>query len=828
MRKIILFVTILFLSATALNAAGKSKISITETGAKGSFPIVAANGTTATIVYDKADAQVVETAALAVCSDIKAVTGKNISVSTSLKSGDVPIIAGTIGSSELIDGLVSKKKLDVSDVRGKWEAYGLEVVSKPAKGIGKALVVFGSTPRGTAYGLFELSRLMSVSPYVWWADVAPAPRKTLYATAGRTVVGEPSVKFRGIFINDEDWGLMPWAAKNMDSDRKNIGPNTYAKVMELLLRLRANTLWPAMHLCSEAFWANKANLPVAKKYDIVLGSSHCEQMLRDNEWEWRRYEDKTGTYENWNYVTNRDKIQRYWAERVEESRGYDAMYTMGMRGVHDWGISGYPSTEDKVRGLTEIISFQRSLLGKYIGDPTTVPQIFIPYKEVLDAYNAGLEVPEDITLTWVDDNHGYIRQMPTQKEQTRKGGNGVYYHLSYWGTPQDYLWLCSTSPSLISYELTKGYQNGIRNLWIINVGDIKPAEAELEFCMDLAWDVDRWTPEKAHEYNRHWAAKTFGEDVADELADIKAEYYRLGAGGKPEHVFGVRYTDEEKDRRIADYKAIADRTERLKTKIPARLQDAYYEMVEYPVKGAYQMNVMTFRAAQSRELAEAGLRDKALGYAAEAREAYKQIETLTQKYNTGIAGGKWNLMMDAKPRRQRQFDMPETATEESVNSERKERPRARTTVVPAKDYTASKGDFKTIEGLGVSGSSVTVWPIDMKAYTTANIDTAPYIEYDVRLKTGDNIISARCLPTFPLNSAYDLRVALSIDGGTPTICSLKTTATVGKWNDTVMQGYNDATVTYNATADKTVKVRVYMLDPGVVLSDIYVRLKDWD
>lgn len=822
MRKTYLLTVMLAIMATtALHAAGQEKVTITEEARQGSFPIVTADGNTAAIVVDKNDAQVVTTAARALASDIAAVTGKTPTVKASLAEGDVPIIAGTVGASAIVDELAAKGKIDISSVQGKWEAYGLQTVDNPAEGIERALVLFGSTPRGTAYAIFEVSRLMGVSPYIWWADVAPASRPELHATAGLTVVGEPSVKYRGIFINDEDWGFHPWAAKNMDPGRNNVGPNSYAKVMELLLRLRANTLWPAMHLCSEAFWANKANLPVAKKYDIVLGSSHCEQMLRDNEWEWRRNGDKTGTYENWNYVTNKEKIQQYWAERVEESQGYDAMYTMGMRGVHDWGISGYPTTEDKVRGLTEIIGFQRSLLQKYIGEPSTVPQIFIPYKEVLEAYNAGLEVPEDITLTWVDDNHGYIRQLPTAKEQARQGGNGIYYHLSYWGTPHDYLWLCSTSPSLISYELTKGYQNGIRNLWIINVGDIKPAEAELEFCMDLAWDIDRWSPENAHGYSRYWAAKTFGDDCADELADIKNEYYRLGAGGKPEHVFAVKYTVEEQDRRIADYKAIADKVDNLKARIAPELQDAYFEMVEYPVKGAYYMNVKTFRAAQSLTLANAGQRDKALEYAAEARKAYRQIETLTQKYNTGIAGGKWNLMMDSKPRRQSQFYMPATATASTINSVQTEIATTETFAVNAKSHTATSGNITTIEGLGCSGSSVTVWPMDMKAYPASDPGNAPYAEYDVQVKAGTNKISARCLPTFPVNSSYDLRVAISVDGAKPTVHSLKTTATEGKWNTNVLQGFNDATVNYNADSDKTVKVRVYMLDPGVALSEIY-------
>lgn len=527
---------LLLLALPAAAGFGKDRVSVVSQDEKEAFPIVTASGQTATFIIDGNDGEVVTTAAEAVGGDIRLITGHTPAVSNSLERVKYPIIAGTLGKSALIDRLAENGKIDVADIEGKWETYGLTVVDKPFKGVRRALVAYGSTPRATAYALFELSRLMGVSPYVWWADVLPEKRDALYATQGVTVVGEPSVKFRGIFINDEDWGLNPWASRNLDTKYNNIGPNTYARVMELLLRLRANVLWPAMHHCSQAFWDNKDNLPVAKKYDIALGSSHCEQMLRDNEWEWRRYDDKTGDNENWNYVNNKEKVQRYWEERVAESKGYPAMYTLGMRGVHDSGIKGYRSTKERVRGLTEIIDFQRSLLKKHIGDPETVPQIFIPYKEVLDAYNAGLKVPDDVILTWVDDNHGYIRQLPTAEEQKRSGGHGIYYHLSYWGKPADYLWLSSTSPSLISYELVKGYENGIRDLWIINIGDIKPAEAELEFCMNLAWDIDAWQPEKAHEYTRHWMMKTFGEEFADELADIKREYYELAAAGKPEHI----------------------------------------------------------------------------------------------------------------------------------------------------------------------------------------------------------------------------------------------------------------------------------------------------
>ena len=804
-----------------ISSVAIAQIEVTTVKEGADFVIVNENAQ-ATIVYDETDAPVVGTVANCLAEDVALVTGKKLVTAGEIPTGEVSnlIVAGTIGQSPIIDNLIAKGKVDASQVAGKWEVYSLQIVDGN-------LVIVGSTPRGTAYGLLEISRQMGVSPYVWWADVAPEKKEALYVHGNKMTSKEPSVKYRGIFINDEDFALFPWASNGIDKQYNNIGPNTYAKVMELLLRLRANTLWPAMHLCSEAFWANKDNLPVAKKYDIMLGSSHCEQMLRDNEWEWR-HAPWNGTNEDWNYVTNKTKIQQYWEERVAESVGYDGMYTLGMRGVHDWGISGYPSTEDKVRGLTEIIGFQRDLLAKYFDDVTKVPQLFIPYKEVLDAYNAGLQVPEDVTLCWVDDNHGYIRQLPKPAEQARSGGNGVYYHVSYWGTPADYLWIASHSPSLMSYELSRAYDQGIRTLWVINVGDIKPAEMELEFCMDLAWDIDEWTPENAINYNHAWAARTFGEDYADDLAAIKKEYYRLAAGGKPEHINIISYTYDDKDKRISDYAAIAQAVDDLKARIPADLQDAYFQLVEYPVKSAYYMNVKIFRAAQSIELANKGHRDLALEYAAEARKAYRMIEQLTNQYNNDIAGGKWNGMMNCKPRGHAHFNMPETATLSSIRNGEVPLKKDNITIIPATAYKAVSSTVKTLQGVGVNEASLTVWPLDMTAYRSNQVAQAPYVEYEVPVKAGTNHIEVRCLSNFPINTNYDLRVALSIDGATPTITSLKTVAMEGKWNTTVAQGYNDASVDYESTQAKTVKLRVSLLDPGVVVSEIRNTVKAED
>ena len=808
---------ILLMALLPIGLMAQPGINIVEQPADGAFPIASPTENATLVVADE-DAEVVRTAAHCLADDVELVSGQRLSVANSLSAASLPIIAGTIGQSPLIDQLFSKGQLDVSQVRGKWEVFTIQLLKAP-----RALVVAGSNPRGTAYGLFELSRLMGVSPYVWWADVTPARRPALYACGTGMVSREPSVKYRGIFINDEDFGLQPWAAKGIDKKYNNIGPNTYARVMELLLRLRANTLWPAMHLCSEAFWANKDNLPVARKYDIMLGSSHCEQMLRDNEWEWR-HAPWNGVNEDWNYVENKAKIQTYWEERVVESKGIDAMYTLGMRGVHDWGISGYPTTEDKVRGLTEIIACQRSLLDKHLGDATKVPQLFIPYKEVLDAYNAGLQVPDDVTLCWVDDNHGYIRQLPRPSEQARSGGNGVYYHVSYWGTPADYLWICSHSPSLMSYELSRAYDQGIRTLWIINVGDIKPAEMELEFCMDMAWNVEDWTPERAINYNRQWAARTFGEAYADDIAAIKTEYYRLAAAGKPEHLHIIELTDADKDQRISDYAAIAAQVDALKERIPDRLLDAYYQLVEYPVKGAYYMNVKMFRAEQSLQLARRGHREKALAYATEARKAYRQIGMLTSRYNTGIAGGKWKGIMSFQPRGLSHFGMPEVATDATISSTQLPLPVADpVSIIPAASYQRAASSVATLSGLGLGPSSVTVWPLDMKAYSESEVWQAPYVEYQVPVKAGQNRVQVRCLPNFPINTDYDLRLALSIDGSKPQVSSIKTTAMQGWWHTTVAQGYADASITFQSDADRQVLLRVSMLDPGVVVSQIRVN-----
>ena len=776
----------------------------------------------AIILYDDQDAEVVQTVIECLISDLKAVTKKSFmkykEEPSSLKN---PIIVGTIGQSSHIDQLIADGKIDVTDVVGKWEAFGLQVIDNPMEGVERALVIFGSQPRATAYGMFHLSRMMGVSPWIWWADVTPTVRTRLYVTPGRYISGTPSVKFRGIFLNDEDWALRPWAAKKMDTNLNNFGPKTYGAIMELLLRLRANTLWPAMHAGSRAFWFEKNNIPLIMKYDIYMGSSHCEQMLRDNEYEWGKTGDKFGGHGNddWVWSTNKEMIKKYWAVRVGESRGKNAIYTLGMRGVHDTGINGYKTTEERVAALTEIIAYQRQLLADSIGDPTTIPQIFIPYKEVLTCYNAGLKVPEDVTLMWVDDNHGYIRQMPTQAEQARSGGNAIYYHLSYLGTPDSYLWLSTISPSLCSFELCKAYDQGIRDQWIINVGDIKPAEEELEFCMDLAWDINSWTPDRAYLYSRDWAARTFGEAYADEISQIKSAYYRLGIASKPEHVHLCHFdhSNAEIDARIAEYQNLYNKVIALRSRIPASLRDAYYELIEYPVCGCTDQNIKLLRARQSFIYAWAGQGEKALDYAQKAQKAFNEIKTLTDKYNTDIAGGKWEGMMNYKPSNYgHQLEMPAVATSSDVAKQQSSILEPDIYVIAGGCYDNASASVKVLHGLGIGGSSATVWPLDMKTYKSAN--AAPYAEYTLPVQKGLNVIQVRLLPTFPINTSYDLRTGISINRRAASVISIKVSAMTDAWDETVPQGYIPASVHFTSTESGTVKVRVSFMDPGLCVS----------
>jgi hypothetical protein len=826
-------------------AAGSMDLTVETHQTAGVFPLVN-DGNNAKILYDAGDAAVVKTAAEALDKDIALVTGTRPGICTNGEELPKPaIIIGTIEKSKFIQEMCKAKKLPADRIRGKWETFLITVVEQPLDGIDRALVIAGSDPRGAAFGVFELSKRIGVSPWYWWADVRPEKHEKLFVRGGMIVDGPPSVKYRGIFLNDEDWGLKPWAAANIDTDIKDVGPKTYAKIFELLLRLKANFIWPAMHPCTKAFYYYKENPKIADQYAIVVGSSHCEPMLRNNVDEWtNNFQSEYGKPPGpWRYDTNEKEIHRYWDDRAKESSKYESVYTMGMRGIHDSDMPGPKETDKKIALINNVIADQREILSKRLEKPVEeIPQIFCPYKEVLQLYQKGIALPDDVTIVWADDNHGFIRQLSTPKEQRRSGKSGVYYHLSYWGSPSDYLWLSSTSPELISYEMNKAYQYGASRLWVFNVGDLKPAEAEIEFAMDLAWNVDQWPPEKAHLYIKSWADRTFGPEFAERIADIKQEYYLLAQTGKPEHLDLITFSREEARQRLEAYQRIGKEAAELGEKMPDRLKDAYFQLILYPTLCACRMNEKFLYAAMSVDsfgsaavsAASSGQDARALDvgaasissadYAGKARFAFSEIQRLTRMYNQEIAGGKWNKMMDWKPRNRPVFQMPSvSALPKNKTVFKQDSPVA---VIAAADFSqtseASFGKPHIIKGLGVSGASMTILPVTNPSIPDENAAKAPPAEYEVKLPAGQRTAEVICVPTHRIHEGRGLRYAISFGDESPTIVNVQSAAETPQWEKNVLRGYSIGKSSHKLDKDGIVKIRIFLLDAGLLISQIKI------
>ena len=591
--------------------------------------------------------------------DISRVTGLKPPMATNTDATPNLIIAGTLGQSPLLDRLAAEGKIKTDGVRGGWECYTIQSVDNPLPGVTAALVIAGSDKRGTIYGLYQVSEFIGVSPWYWWADVPPRKKDFVAFRKGTFQQGPPAVKYRGIFLNDEDWGLRPWAAQTFEPEAGNIGPKTYAKIFELLLRLRANYIWPAMHPGTPAFNANPTNKDLAGLYGIVMGSSHCEQMLRDNIDEWKP--EKNGEYD---YTINRTGVLSYWEQRVRENAAYESTYTVGMRGISDGAMPGGGTLSEKAARLLDIIKDQRSLLARWVNtNVSTVPQIFCPYKEVLDLYRLAPNIPSDITLLWPDDNYGYVRQFSDERERARPGGAGVYYHVSYWGRPEDYLWLCSTPPALIGEEMSKAYDYGANTVWIVNVGDLKPAEMDIEFFLRLAWNPHLWNAGNTFQLMEQQFARDFGPEYAPEIGAIFAEYNRLNFARKPEHmdmgakeIFSIGVNGDESEQRLEAWRELEKDTVAVAQKLPPEMRDAYYELIGYPVSAAEAMNQKWLGLSRYQYYSRMG-QSHVVNYLEDAQMAQRRMDGFTQGYNRA-AKGKWAYIMSDQPREQPVFAFP--------------------------------------------------------------------------------------------------------------------------------------------------------------------------
>ncbi|ELP65025.1 glycosyl hydrolase 115 family protein [Streptomyces turgidiscabies] len=623
------------------------------------FPLVRA-GSATDIFVDAADDPAVIRAAGDLQADVERVSGTRPRLIHSLPvlpgKATRLVLVGTIGASPVIDGLIAQGRLKVARVKGSWEASVTQVVDRPLPGVDRALVIAGSDRRGTIYGIYDTSERIGVSPWYWWADVPVEHRAEVTVPHGPFTRHEPSVRFRGIFINDEQ-NLTTWSHRTQEPD-KNIGPETYKHVFELLLRLKANYLWPAMHPYSDFFNKHRENPELAEHYGIVVGSSHPEALLRNGVHEWdpwaAEHLNADGSLPVYDYTVNPAVISDYWRARARQNAAYESSWTLGMRGLHDSALETKNATTipEKVVVMNDIIADQRRILTEEVGQAAE-PQIFIPYKEVLDLYNAGVQVPDDVTLIWPDDNHGNMRQLPNDAERRRAGGNGIYYHLSYWGRPKSYLWLDTTQLAKVWQELRRVYEHGADRMWIFNVGDVKSIETGLSFAMDVAWDVDRWGADDVEDFLVEWAGRQFGRRHGREIAAIRTEYYRLAAELRPEFIaaglISVIHHGDEAGRRMAAYEQLLEQARTLGAKLPETYRDAYFELVEYPVHGAYLMNLKYYWADRNALARRQGRGAGTNRFADLAEAAHTAEAALTKRYNTEVAGGKWDGIVNPYP-----------------------------------------------------------------------------------------------------------------------------------------------------------------------------------
>lgn len=678
---------ILMLSALVAISAGHAQVAVHEKSPETKYAFTLASPRqTAAILYDASDAAVVKRAAELFAADVEAVTGRRPQVTSATGETGPAVIVGTVGGSALIRRLSEAGKIDTAPLEGAWERYLIQTVANPLPGIRKALVIAGSDRRGAAYGLFTLSELIGVSPWYWWADVPVKKHAALHVDAPPTYSQTPSVRYRGIFLNDEDWGLTPWASQTFEPERGNIGPRTYAKVCELLLRLKANYLAPAMHPVSTSFNQIPENKLVADTFAIVMGSTHCEPLLLNTASEW-----DTQTMGPWNYDKNKEGINRVLTQRVRENSPYENVYTLALRGLHDGAMSTTLPMHEKVRMLQQALLDQRQILAENIDRPVeTVPQAFTPYKEVLEIYSNGLELPDDVTIVWPDDNYGYMKRLSGVREQRRTGRSGVYYHVSYLGVPHSYLWFSTTPPSLMYEELRKAYDTTADRLWLLNCGDLKGSEMQVSLFLDMAWDIGRFTADNVVTYPARWLAGIFGEAYYDRLEAMTREHLRLAFPRKPEYMgWGYHWnrfdhnceqltdTDfsftnyDEAPRRLEAYRKLGARAEALLHEIGDEARPAFYQLVYYPLRGAELMNRMTLGGQRNRWYARQG-RAATNAVRDEVQRCYDSLQVITRGYNS-LLGGKWNHMMSMRQNYDgvsAYFNLPHLATHDAAGAPR--------------------------------------------------------------------------------------------------------------------------------------------------------------
>ncbi|MDO7845585.1 glycosyl hydrolase 115 family protein [Hymenobacter sp. M29] len=804
-----------------------------------SFPL-AASGRTAPIYASAADWPGVLRAAKDLQADVRRVTKAEPVFSTEKPLGTAVVLIGTLGKSPLIDGLVKAGKLNVAGVAGRWETFVRQVVEQPMPGVARALVIAGSDKRGTIYGIYDLSQQIGVSPWYWWADVPVQPQTKLLIPAARHTLGEPAVKYRGIFLNDEAPALSGWAKEKFGG----INSKMYAHVFELILRLKGNYLWPAMW--GNAFNDNDKLSPVlADEYGIVMGTSHHEPMLRAQQ-EWKRY-----GHGPWNYQTNDTTLRRFWRQGIRNMGRHESIVTVGMRGDGDEPMS----EGSNIALLEKIVADQRKILAEETHKPAEkTPQLWALYKEVQDYYDKGMRVPDDVTLLLCDDNWGNIRKLPKVGEKPRAGGYGIYYHFDYVGGPRNYKWLNTNPLPRIWEQMHLAHAYGANQIWIVNVGDLKPMELPISFFLDYAWKPEAIPATGVAAYTQSWAAQQFGPAHAADIADILAKYAKYNARRKPELLSPDTYSlpTGEWATIVADYNQLLTRAEAINQQMPAASRDAYYELVLHPVQACANLNELYYTVARNREAAKNN-QANTNELAEKARALYAKDAEITRRYHA-LAGGKWNHMMDQTHigytywQQPEANKMPEVQTLAAPGTSPAAAPAAAATSAAAKPagpegvgfqesngyvsieaehYTkavsASGISWQVLPDLGRTLGAVTTFPVTAAAQAAPG-GASPHLEYRVTLaQAGPVTVRAYLAPTLDFTNTTGLRYAVSFDDEAPQIINLHTGLKPDNGNKPWEQAVADNIIikaSQHTVGAGPHVLKFWRVDPGVVLEKL--------
>ena len=757
-------------------------------------------------------------------SDFQKVTGEQPNILNQISGNNTPlIIIGTVGTKSVIDDLIKQKKIDGKALTGKNEKFIIQNISNPIPGVSEAIVIAGSDKRGTIYGIYEMSQQIGVSPWYYMADVPVKVKENIYFRKGIYTDGEPAVKYRGIFLNDEEPSLGGWARATFGG----VNSKFYEKVFELILRMKGNYIWPAMW--GKAFYDDDAlSGSLANEMGIIMGTSHHEPMAQAQE-DWHRYIKKNNLPNVWDYSKNAEVLQKFWKSGIERSKNWEKLVTVGMRGDGDEAMG----EGTNIALLENIVKDQRKIIEQVTGKKAEkTPQVWALYKEVQDYYDKGMRVPDDVILLFCDDNWGNVRKLPDLTKPLHKGGYGIYYHFDYVGGPRNSKWINISPIQRIWEQMNLSYEHKVDQLWVVNVGDLKPMEFPISFFLDMAWNPKQFNSKNLLEYTEKWSAQQFGGKYAKEIARMINLYTKYNRRVTPETLDSKTFSlnnYHEFETVLNDYRALAIDALRLKERIAAEYQDAYYQLVLYPIDACSNLYEMYYAVAKNKELA-AKYDLKANYYADRVKECFERNAYLDHKYNNEIAGGKWVHMMDQmKIGYKAWFDgkvnvMPEVTYvyDDNASKEKVFKEKDGYVSIEAENFARMNNSdrihWEVIPDFGKTKSGVTTFPQSADPKTSENI----YLEYDINFESkGEFEVQLLLAPTLNYNHNKGLRYEISFDGGTPQIINFNGhyKGELGRWqSEHIIKSITKHQI--SQPGKHTLRFRV--LEAGIVLEKILI------